>query len=307
MREWIREHPWRLEIVPMALIVYTSLMPVLFRGAMHRTGEGWHGFTGYEVRLLECLASLLGMMALWLVGLSTNHSLAHVEAARRSWRSTMTVALMGFPVAGLLPAIGSVPAGLIWMGVLLAGLALQSVMERALPFVPHAAFSENTDLAPPIRAGEPPYYAEQRMPWIVFAVAPVMGSALFIFSWLGFGKWWVGVPIAFLPLLPLWTAKERYAITKERVFVQVGGTRASIPIADIIECGVAECDCIAEDEKPSSEGPAAKCLVSDLTRKGPYVTVKTNNGKSYVLGFARPTFACALINEAITAKKRDMN
>ncbi|MEN6372446.1 MAG: hypothetical protein ABFD64_10590 [Armatimonadota bacterium] len=324
MRQWIREHPWRLEIVPFAFLVSAVVGPLInpaqVPGYASEPALGW--FSNPASWLVNYIIRDLVVLSWWMLMMIINHNWIRLENGKTYNTSapalTLAVAIIGSPAIFILT--GS-PKGYpyynfhwqgIWILVVIATGAVEALIERFRP-AGHVMSELPRTTAPisHIVPGEPFYYRDAvRKWWQSLGIGLIGAVALSGFFWL-MGLSIVFPAIASVIMITFFATSFQsvLVVTNERVTVKVGYRKLNLPVDKIRNCTLYQytaedaCGKIGDPIIIPANTPVKQNYVAPLT-SGNCVKVETEEGNTYIISARDPEAACKLINTAIAARQK---
>jgi hypothetical protein len=289
MKQFIKEHPWRLEIVPFLMVAFNTTA-VILNHLPRNSG-----------------LRLSGVFIAWLSLIYHNHEWVTSERGRKknntAWRGPLTLLWScGLP---LYPAINPwVP--LVWFALLPVSWLVLTILEKrrqALPYIEDGVPDSGFDMDS-IKPDDRLYYREtpdvvSLSPFAIAGVALYVVTCVVARLWYGFAVLAAAAACAIVCLL--W---RKFVITRDRIAVRVGFRGVTIPIPKVKTCWVQEYNPLTE---PDEFGFFATydglrlftwCSPSDYA-----LAVKMQGGGGYLFTPSRPEKACAVINAILAARR----
>lgn len=289
MKQFIREHPWRLEIVPVALLTMLTCAVIRYR-------------LEYHFLLPVSVVSLMFHVAL-------NHTWAKSErrAKRFNWRAFNLIALL--IIAGVLSLESAAPIlRKVWIAIGCFGFLAQVALEytrRPLPASEPGSADSLASRQPALEPNETVYYRETPASW----------RDLLVFA--GIGMWMafsmrsltnnsvVAVASFVVIMLPaiILHFRRAFIITNERIILRLGVEGALIPMTYISKCSIRDYNPIFNQGKfgimlKTYDGMRLFQWVVPPTRA---VVVETIDGKKYLFTPVRPEKVLAIIQAILAA------
>jgi hypothetical protein len=333
MRQFIKEHPWRLEIVPGFIVVFAIVWPQIFRSEIIAT-QPWKAADWLHHQIFY-ITFMLGYAFLhcWMC-----HMHARCERGKKyffyaplwtmflCWFGSMWFDWHLWPSEihydHISPSIvhHSVVYTLVWLILIpVAGVA-QAVIEWIRPFRA-ITIEESVPGASDIRPGDPFYYREVIIDWIGVIFGPLVCISLGYILWLQYKtpSIWSLIMTVVLASVVTWLFVKKlrvtYVISKERILCHYplggldgwwhAGRHFSIKIADVKGCSIF---CLDSSKllHPYFQRSSPDYMRPLMTKSkfGTCLKVETNDGKAYLLGLKNPETACKLINTALEARKQ---
>jgi len=290
VKQFIKEHPWRLEIVPFVMI------------ALSVSVETTHGSVGQNPMLPFSVFCWIGQAFL-------NHNWVRSEQGDRRFNKGARNLIFPIWIFAFL-AFEHAPTWMLiaWFAVLPAAWFVQSKLEGSRrPLPPRTP--PTADIAPEpcdISAIDKLYYREMPPPWtgVSFTIA---GGLLMIWmvesitTW-----WWAAVACSALFVLPtaIFFFRRAFVITNEKIIVRLGIHGVSIPITSVSRCGIQDYNPILTPYKfdASNKTYDGMRLFAWLVPPTRALVVERIDGETLLFTPLRPERACSLINAAIAAR-----
>lgn len=247
MKQWIREHPWRLEIVPAVMALLALCEPLILRTQLiaeqqRPLDHPWD--THPDWRAWSVPTAL--MVWFWLEQLQNNQDWVQAERDRKRFNNSavLTGFLLGtcglWGASHLLPASDALWLPVAWIILFLAAWPVQTCLEQTRRFIRKETES-NADSCIAPASVEPRdrfYYRETQTRW--GSLLGRLGCAAYwpmSMCWYG-GIYWTYGLLAGAAVLgfALVTVRATFVVSRERVSARVGYRRVSIPIESIESC-----------------------------------------------------------------------
>ncbi|MEN6520372.1 MAG: hypothetical protein ABFD46_04375 [Armatimonadota bacterium] len=313
MRQWIREHPWRLEIVPFAMVAYAAAIPLLYRREMLPHIDARPGFSVEATWLLEFSLKVATLLIGWLIILLVNHLWVKSETEKRyNYRTPLLILLVNWSVwpalRWIVDALGDQRAEWIY-NVWFSSLPIALFLACLLEYTRKAVIVEDTSTKPvsyieDIKPGEPFYYREtQYYQWVVI-IGIICLVFISVFTRLTLDQWWPLFFIALPILLWITYSQSIFTATNERITVRLGIHRVVVSVSDIKSCGIQKYHALADFGGYGKEIRRYSKLEAYIMKSGYGLYLETNAGKKYLFGMKNPETACKLINTAIAARQQ---
>lgn len=306
MKEWIRRHPWRLEVVPIALFAYAIITPLLvpldtlrtsvFYGPWH-----WHKLPKEEAWLTWYLLTTLMSLNLLIWQTSTNHAYLFGRESRnwvlRSFAHFLfwTCFIMG----GLM---GPYLFGYIIMVVIGATIQLHLLKNQPMAIKQDNEPEEIAPVAQAVEPGETFYYRELFVPGMWEYSSIVLGATMLaIWLWHFAGILWIAVAVGPLMFIIRLTfgLYSTFSVSNEQVVVKRGKRRTVIPIGKIKCCSIQQFDLRQGSEE--IEVDSVHHLLRGYSNR--YLVLETLDGKTKLFRINKPVTACKLIQTALAARE----
>ncbi|MBP6963201.1 MAG: hypothetical protein KBC96_02225 [Armatimonadetes bacterium] len=302
MRQFMKDHPWQLEIVS-ALAVASGIGAVLF----YYLTLAEHPFvcemqSSDKMTMGGIIISRVVMATFfWTLGLRFNHGwVAQEQAKRFNWPSLVWPAgvLLETWIALLLVCVtyeATSPVPRVDMlermfsllaAMLLIGIGLTAVLEWRRPFLPH---EETPESAPP-ESDTPGIYVDKEVDWwwVGFALFLAVMCTLAVVGQEGWGYAVVGIVCMVIFASFLF---RKVVISPEGVAFHCGPVRKRFPLDDIIECRPLRQELFTWKRLRKTR--------TFFVTTGRCLELKLRNGMTYRLGMVRPAYACSLIQPMI--------
>ena len=295
MRELIRRHPWRLEIVPFAIVAAAFCLPLLYRQDMLARTPPWHGYGVEQTWLLRYLFRGLLVVSTLLSNVQCNDTWVRAERGKRfNWWTlygTAFVAITGWFMSGWF-------FGSVWVSVLALSVVAEAFIERSRAFRLHEVARER-DPEISLRPGEPFFYSEERKP-----LAAMLSQAAVVLSmlpavWTIRPDWTLITMMAICSVSTLVTTRIAFSVSSERITARAGWRGASIPISDVRACTVYEYNPFVGRHWGMVTTYDGMLLYA--AKLGPCLRIEAIDGKTYLLGVKHPETVCKLIQAAVSA------
>lgn len=292
MKKWIREHPWRLEIVPFFMLVFAAIYYIVTE-----PGEGeFLDLASKRQWLLVVIGRLLIMVSLWYQSMQSNHSHVAYEIKKEFNHEI-------YFYIGLMWLWGTFPN--VLGAMMIPALFLQLLLEKTRPYkrIELPADNEILPRALDVQQGDAFYYREIQVNWniIVGAIAIILLSLGIVFSHPYYWRIFAIFPIIASGFLILLIRKQPYyvfSISSEYIRIKAGNRTVSLPTKNIKTCTV-------EGHSPEL-APARRIDLDEVwvpaNRISSRLKIVTKEYQAYLLGMKRPATACRLIETVITTQ-----
>lgn len=302
MKQFIKIHPWRLEIVP-ALAFLISIGTALFYH--FQLAEQWNitavsNITNKSPYILFTWQIII-LLCLWLLEIRINHQwIAGEDEKKFNYMAilfhfiiiTKTFLLLT-SISIIYSIINNSRLQIPWSWgtiVLVIGLCFTALMERTRKYL---SFAEIPEPAPPadIKSSEESFcYNESEIDWLIAVVAILLAilSLLHLMFLHRHDHAIFGI-IASVILVSF--TYRKVSISTDGISFSCSLIRKRFNIGDIIDCQYIRPQVW---HRPGSEHPRAICVTS-----GRCLQVTTRDGKKHVFGMLRPSLACSLIKPMI--------
>lgn len=309
MKQWIREHPWRLEIVPGLIILFAITYPALFYKEVPAVNaETW--FKSYIYTLL--------MVIIFAAYGSVHNHLGAIGERRKRFNVWSPLSVLWMSFWGWITAKDGLwdieisyfnDLSVIehtqfyiqaWSVIMAVGWLIQAVVEWTRPYRPRAQSVESIAGVSDVQPKELFYYREVCYNWfllipmITAAIASVV-MAITIDAWFSICAF---VAIAASVL----NARAVFVISKERVSAWVALRKVSIPTKNISRCSVYWYDPIGHRLSFNYEGMR---VFGTTGKAGPSLKIETDAGYEFLFVMENVETACKLINIAIVGRAED--
>jgi hypothetical protein len=292
MRHSIRQHPWRLEIVPFLLIA--SCISV-------QTGYGSLGQN-----------PMLPFMALcWIGQAFLNHNWVRSEQGQKRFNKGARNLLFPVGCFGLYGFEHATTWMLVaWFAVLPAAWFVQSRLEGSRRPLPRRT-SPTPDIAPEpcaVSATDKLYYREMPPPWtgVSFTIAGgllMMWMVKSVTTW-----WWAAVACFALFVLPttVFFFRRAFVITNEKIMVRLGAQGISIPLASVSDCSIQDYNPVFTPDKfgASLKTYDGMRLFAWLIPPTSALVVEKCDGEKFLFTPTKPEKARDLIDAVLAARTK---
>ena len=315
MKQFIREHPWRLEIMPTLIIMFALISPLMcYRDAVAHT-DAKYGLSPEHAWLLRYILFSMLMIMFWFVGPYYNHQWLQVEVDGKRFNKRVPVWGVVLATNGLmtLPECnGATWVVLSWLLIIPSTWFIQSWVERTRPFVPRQAASEEDTFnqITNLQRGERFYYREVKGSKWSIAILPFSVTYMMIAAWYltgvrGIGIA-VGVLIALLGVLRILSLGDMDGIVvisdKHIIIRKPLWRKIFIPMANIQDCVIRT----IELHNPLDQNLFKIILGKDNPPPVEYrqiISITTTTGDRYFLNVKNPEAIHKLINTALAARQ----
>lgn len=337
MRQFIKEHPWRLEIVPGLIILFAIIWLLIFRSEMNAT----QAYLG-KVRVFQQVFQVVLLLFWAAYGAYWSHKWVKGERQKKYFIAApltpMVMCLNQWYFFGwhlnafeisyhhVTPAVvyHSHLYGFVWLVLIpVTGIA-QAIVEWTRPYRPQPQ-TESVPGASDVRPGDPFYYREVLINWPVALIAAVsclligLNVVMLSIDSRGDRNVWPILTVTAIAASATWLSLKRlcivFVISKERVLCRNSASRFnalwaegpefSIRMSDIEACSVFWIDS-TEIRHPFFRPDDANYM-RPLLRAGivgACLRLETSDGKAYLLGMKNPETACKLIQTAIEEREK---
>lgn len=303
MREFVRVHPWRLEIVP-ALAFIVSIGAALFYA--FRLRETWNCISmpdelrSLPATLLPWLVAIL--LSFWAIELHHNHRWVETERRKRYNWVTLLFQVVIVVKATLGLALVSLVSYVVdhrpwirqpwpWLAaILVLGIVFEAVMEKTRTFAPTRESPEPGLSGDTASAGEMPYVDMEIDWWPVASAVPIV-IATALLAALTHMYYLLVLGLIGGGLMALF-GYRRVAISRDGVLLSCWLIRKRFRIGDIIGCRA------VRPEAWERVGPKRARALFMTT--GRCLELTTRDGKTHVFGMVRPSYACSLLEPLIS-------
>lgn len=309
MRQFIREHPWQLEIVPavaMAAAVGSVLFYYLRLAGDLVVLEANSGHDGTVGTLLVLFATLV--MFYWVLGLRANHQWVTTEHRKRfNWMAlvfqsgmllyaSMSLFLVHVTIMMVNQSTDTQVVDLLFTllsAIQVAGLGLTAVIEWRRPFVLRHETSEPPPPASVLPDGHAGSYIDTEVDWSWVVLALLM-CAVSLLAAVLVGEWATGAALVVGFLAASTLAYRKVTVTAECVLFWCGPVRQRFATADIVEYR-------ALHQELFTWKRLRKTRTLFVTT-GRSLELKLRNGMTYRLGMVRPAYACELLSRMMSQR-----
>jgi hypothetical protein len=299
LRDFVRRHPWQLEIVPFAIVVIAFALPLAYRQDMLARMHSWNGYSVEQTWLLRYAFRGMWVLVAWIGNLQSNDIWIRLEREKRfNWwtmSGTAFMSLAGWFMSGWF-------FGPAWVAIIVLSLALEGLIERSRRFRPREIRGGRIPSVT-VKPGEPFYYREERSlvmtPWYVrvpISLCLVPGL------WTIAGDAGFPFPLAVGMLIGgLVATRVIFSVSGERVTASIGlMRRVSIPMLCVRGCEVYDYNPLVGRHHGWITTHDGMQLYG--ARIGPCLRIETTDGKAYLLGVKDPEAICDLIKAAVAAQ-----
>lgn len=309
MRQFIKTHPWRLEIVPAIAFIIAVGANIFYHTQIIGHSQVLAVRAGMREQAdYQLITGLALIVFLWVLEGTWNHKWVMMEARKRfNWwplinQSVMLIFAWVLIIVSWMLAILSNPAmlhtyrkGLIsemlYLGgcFLIFGLGFTALMESTRRFVPKELFVEPPPPTGIEAQGNSFRYVEKTIDWGL--IASTVAMMLFIVTSMLFKREHILLMISLLAFgVLLFHLKQRIIVTPESVYCSFGMSKRQVAISEIecarpVHCQLLER--LGQKRVRAFGNTTGRCL--ELTMK---------NGKVHVFGMLRPAYACKLLERA---------
>lgn len=297
MREFIKRHPWQLEIVPFAVLIIAFVVPAIYWQELRAHTRPWHGYSADQTWLLRYVLRGIAAVGMFAAGMRSNDY----------WERTKKFNWNGLWNAPYLAFIGWFMAnetfGVFWLALGIVSLLPQALLERSrrvTPKEPTKELVKEPSQVLAVQPGEPFYYREQRSirPDVLQGIAtllfvvPALWTILEDFAFYA----WI-ICVGSLSYVMILTLRIVFSVSRERVTARAGLRRVSIPISQIRDVVVYDYDPQFEPRTgmPTVYYGAPFCTPSP----GPYLIIEKTDGEACMLGVKDPEAFGNLIRAAM--------
>ena len=303
MKQWIKEHPWRLEIAPFLMVVLAVVLPILYRQEMLPHIKPEHGLTLIQVWFCNHVMRLSLLAMFWLFQSYTNHLWVATEQKKCFNYNTVyynaVMLLFGFSNWEVLKP------GIIWSLSAIVLVMLSVLLEYTRPFVAKDQTLKPSHTVKEIHRGDHFYYREHNICFLTVVIGVPATMLVCSIVLLFIGKWWLvaalTVPYMLIILRPIHTS---YVVTLDRIIMRYGFRKKTILMQEIQNCRI--------EEHPAGVDSNGEEITFESLRKNwflflpstpsaPSLYIETHDGRFHRFPMRSPETACALINTALSA------
>lgn len=305
MRQFIKEHPWRLEIVPFIVIVLAGLVPILYGIQIVKHMSALNNFARTETYLIRYIFRVFLLLSLWPILIQQNHEWVLAETKKRfdyvavAW--TMLIALCGWYVSQWFLAP-------FWLVTIAAATILQIVIEAQRPYIPRT-IQKQSDTDINLQPGILFYYREDRSQlWLgVLIYNPIIWWRWCIWSTAGkTDDLTVAIIVSvivllFLPFIPRLTC----VVSNELIAVRFGWLwQQTVRLDEVKTCSVVN---YTPDDYPISRKSRVWKFIGQIAfaPKADILRVETLYAETYHFAFKNAKEACSIINAALEARRSE--
>lgn len=292
MRQWIREHPWRLEIVPFLIVIISIIMPLWQQRNVSSIVPLPFGSMDWWFSYFSLLVS---MLFFWFWQLADNHTWVLKEHHKKFNYNILILntfmLLRGYVgIWTFYEPDSYIKTMQNWtvLGITLIGISV--IIELARPFKRLESGTRHNTRVHEIKSGDHFYYSEFNRNWLWCIVYTMAAIWLGLRVWQWVGEIWVGALAVVLQLVLLNTAlSSRLIITKGKITFRQGLSKTTISMLNVTRCQVRE----------NATGKTFGEVNFPL-----WLTVWSRSGRIYSFNTANPETACHLINTAIAGREQ---
>ncbi len=302
MKEWIKEHPWRLEVVPFLMVIATALLPLMHWDQMIARTPSLPGRSVGAIWLMHYIGRVAISLFMWILGWEFIHEWVLSEREKRyNFWTLVSILVLG--------AFGWVAAesmfGSFWLVATALAAGAQAIIEARRPFVlmqrPEPLDSDVAEVEP----GDRFYYREGSF----LGRASLLPSSCLLAGSLGFVRHWEDIVCGLifgLVYTPFYARQRReVVITQEKITGRFGLVRVLIPMTDLRSCAIADPHPVTESFRGHRGwGHTYDGMKLYGNCNAPMLRLDTMEGKTYVIGMKKPETACRLIKTALAARKQ---
>ena len=297
MKEFIRRHPWQLEIVPFVVLTVAFVVPALYWQELRAQVQPWHGHSADQTWIVWYVLRGITAVGLFACSIDSNNIWVRYERSKRfNWWAM-------WPPPGL-AFIGWYMAdqsfGVFWLALGVVSLLTQVLIERARQFTPKGGMAEPSQ-AVVVRPGEAFYYREElnKIPLALRGVIGMWVAAPLIWTTTTSSDDGIAVicMFAICSLFVVFVSRIVFAVSRERVTARAGFRRVSIPISRVRELSVYDYDPLSGQRKGMVTTYDRMSIYAP--RPGPCLRIETADGKAYLLGVREPEAFGNLIRAAM--------
>ena len=284
MKEFIKRHPWQLEIVPFLMLIVAFVVPAIYWQELRAQVRPWHGYSADQTLLLRYILRGITAIGLFACSLDSNDTWVRYEHSKRfNWWAMWAPPGLAF-IGGWYMANQSF--GVFWIALGIVSLVSQVLIERARRLSPREVV-EKPRQAIEVRPGEAFYYREQRNT-IPFALR---GAAA---MWIAAPLMWTtsddGIALicmfSICSLFVILASRIVFSVSRERVTVRAALRHVSIPISRIRDVVIYDYDPLSGQRKGRVTTYDRMSIYAPTP--GPCLRIETVDGKAYLLGVKDP-------------------
>ena len=294
MRQFIKEHPWRLEIVPFILTVLAIIVPLIYRSERLAWFDSWANHKIIGTWLFTFAINV--WIALVYMKRIINYNHDWVSAERYKRFNPNTIVLTGFMAATIWVFGFVILADLLytWPLIPLAVIA-ESLLEYSRKYIPHehAVDCEASGHMHNVQPGEKFYYREFN--GLSLQKVLVLIPLIMLIYWLLFRESFAFVLAIIIGLAAYATSIKTFVISNDTITVGFWKMRVRIKIDDVLSCNISQSGLASPQKRRQAN------LAGDPYNR-PVLRIEMKNGDEYLLGPKDPETACKLINTALAAR-----
>lgn len=305
MREFIRTHPWRLEIVPAVAVFtavghvvyyYVSGIATLVSRTMVRTEPRW-----FQVDRITLFLTAFVIFC-WSMSMSLNHSWVRCERRKRfnyillPFQANIVMLCAGMTVVLRLlmdAVLHVVPHPQWWLvpTAMAIGLGVTSVLEWTRPHAPNGE-PEPAPPGNPITSGGAFEYVEGSVDWSLTLGGPLMAVIWAVCAQTSVGGYIAAGVVAILCVL---FGRGQVRLTDRMLRSSRGSMRQSVALSDVQSVQVVTHEMMQWRPKgvPRRQwhmmGSPYPCALE----------ITTKQGHIYRFGMQRPKYVCGLIESIV--------
>jgi hypothetical protein len=299
MKQFIKEHPWRLESVPFVIVLIALFLPLVHRHElMVNAGplrQLWHGFTPAQSWWLHWALRVCMVIGIWLLGIQSNALWVRLELSKRvNYWAPPCAAIMA--VAGWFCCWWHFCS--LWTVAIVVAPILQILIDLTRRPTPKRDAAGSTVMAS-ISRSEPFYYRED-CGLTCRSLLGTIGNVGIMLGLVSVTGQWMPLAVIVPAAIIMNFSRLTFTITHDRITARVGGIqRIDIPMKDIISHGVHEHRPL--EGRHHGWGNKIDGMITVTPRTGPCVRIETRDGKAYLLGMNHPEEVCRAISKIIVA------
>jgi hypothetical protein len=305
MKQFIKEHPWRLEIVPFIIMISAIILPLLLRQAYIRSflesSNEFKQFSYVDAAqrwLVVYLSQLDVVLGLWVIGILGNHIWIGLERRKSFnffapfWSILMAYMIISIDYPRLSPA---------WLIIASLVIASQTSLEFTRWFVPKKKPQELLQNIKAAHFDESFSYKETFTIW--WWAIPMVYIAMNFILW---GWLYNSITLYCLAggvIITILFTRVTFTVNSEKITARFTFRRISINMSEIRRCRLDDFN-----PKNTSFGGmkyyGAKFFVP-YGKSGTCLEVIASNSDAYVFGMDNPEIAHKLIDTAISARQQE--
>lgn len=296
MKQFIKEHPWRLEIVPFVIVAAAIVLPLVYRPEIMASAgpprQLWHGLNPAQSWWLHWALRVCMVVGIWLLEIQSNALWVRLELSKRvNYWAPPCAAIMA--VAGWLCCWWHFRT--LWIVAIVVAPILQILIDLTRRPTPKEDTAGSTAMAS-ISASEPFYYRED-CGFTCRSVLGTIGNVGIMMGLVSVTGQWMPLAVIVPAAIIMNFSRLTFTITHERITVRVGVRHVNIEMNDIASCRIH--DYRPFEGRHHGWGHKIDGMITITPRTGSCIRIETRNGKAYLLGMNHPEEVCRAISKII--------
>jgi hypothetical protein len=328
MKQFIKEHPWRLEIMSTLSTLFALVVPLFYYKQCASLMHPRHGLSARQTWWVEYLVGACLLIAVWYCHALLGKIIARLGVGKRDRPMAIMVVLVGTVWSVFITHWCCLWILVVWLALLIVTPIVQGRLIQGLPkdereqnpppevqaALKRLVSTSNTD----VRAGDRFHYIESlKLPQLPFRTEILFAAGVFLFFWWDSKYWWEAAFFAALAILfSTWNHRGAQLKLTSRAFIArtLEGQKIKLRITSIAACRVVE-GASSPDAHFMMQIDYSKFtedVTSDpksLMEKHAYLLnvlrpleIMTKDGEVHRFQLRDPDKVCALINAAIAAR-----